>query len=208
MTRGRRDLILGELSAELDRLALDCAVGQHGHCEHDARGERDELHAADRRLLGRCPDDDSGMIGEAGQQLARVGQHLLEGTVRVGEERTHLLGPPGVELPRPCDRVDEEPIALVSRDTSRARVRLVQVAIGLERHHLVAHRRGRHLDSCCREHVVGPDGLRRADVLLHDGLEDRRLSLVQHITDVTDVPRRPHGCSIGGPFPGAMAGIG
>ncbi len=93
MGRRRRDLVVLQLGAELDRLPLDRAVGKDRDGEHDARREPDELHAADRGLLERRPDDDGGVIGQAGEQLAGVAQHLLERAVRMSEERAHLLGP-------------------------------------------------------------------------------------------------------------------
>ena len=199
-----RDLLVGELGAQLDGVALDGAVREHRHREHDPRRQADELHAADRRLLDRRPDDDGRVVGEASEQEARVAQHLLERAVRVREERAHLLRSGRVERSGARQGVDEEPVALVGGDAAGARVRLLQVAVDLERGHLVAHRRRGDVDRGRRGHVVRPDRLRGADVLLHDGLEDRRLSLVQHarqrsrrhsrvITTSRMLPRYPEG---------------
>ena len=52
------DLLFAELGTELDGVALDSAVREHRHREHDPRRQAHELHAADRRLLGRGPDDE------------------------------------------------------------------------------------------------------------------------------------------------------
>ena len=64
---------------------------QHDDEQADARAEADELHRADRGRLVRRADDDGGVVGEVGEELAGVVQHLLELAVGVVEEVADLL---------------------------------------------------------------------------------------------------------------------
>ncbi len=70
------------------------------------------------------------------------------------------------------EMVDEEPVALVGRDAPGARVRLDQVPLALERHHLGADGGGRDLHAGRGGHVRRAHRLGRPDVLAHDGLQN------------------------------------
>ncbi len=105
-----------------------------------SRGRQaDHLDRADGGRIVRGPDHDGGVGGELGEQPGGPLEHVLHLAVDLVEEGAHLL-----VLGRPEDAglgqvVDEEAVALVGRDPPGAGVRLDQVAVALEGHHLGAH---------------------------------------------------------------------
>ena len=85
---------------------------------------------------------------------------------------------PGPQLARRGQRVDEVPVALLGRHPTGAGVRLLEVALLLERDHVVAHRGRRHAHR--RRDVTGTHRLGGFDVFLHDGAEDGGFAFVEH----------------------------
>ncbi|CAB5015574.1 unannotated protein [freshwater metagenome] len=78
------------------------------------------------------------------------------------------------------EAVDEEAVAQIGRDAAGARVRLGDVALVLERCHVISDGRGRDseavaFDECLRAHrFVG------RDVVLDDGAEHGEASILEH----------------------------
>ena len=96
---GRGHALVADVVGQLERALLDGAVGQHGDTEHDPRGQPDQLHRAHDRAFERGRHDDRGVVGEVGEESAGVVQHLLDLTVRTGEELAHLLALHGPAAP-------------------------------------------------------------------------------------------------------------
>ena len=175
----RVDLVERQRRRDVDRLALDRAVAEHGDDRGCGRRERHQLDRAHRDGLGPRPDDHRGIVRERRQQIGGAVQHLLEPAVRGREELPDRRARVAVDARR-HEVVDEEAVALVGRDAPGRRVRLDEVALLLEHGHLVAHRRGRDAHAGRVGDVGGPDGKRRGDVLLHHRTQDRRLAFVEH----------------------------
>ena len=94
------------------------------------------------------PTTTAALLGEPGEQVGGLVQHLLEPAVGGGEEVADLARRRRRRaVPGDGEVVDEEAVALVGRDASGRGVRLDQVALLLEHRHLVAHRRRRHADA-------------------------------------------------------------
>ena len=85
---------------------------------------------------------------------------------------------PARSWPGAGQRVDEVPVALLGRHPAGAGVGLLEVALLLERDHVVAHRGRRHADR--RRDVAGTHRLGGFDVLLHNGAEDGGFAFVEH----------------------------
>ena len=128
--------------------------------------------------MGRAHDHGRG-VGELGQQPGCVLEHPLQLAMGLREEDLHLLmlGPP--ERLQVAEVVDEEAVPLVGRDPPRARVRVGQVALPLERRHVGPDRRRRDLDDRVAGDLRGPDRLSGLDVTGHDGPQDRGLTIVE-----------------------------
>ena len=139
VSAGRGHPLVTDVVGQLERALLDGAVGKHRHTEHDARGQWHQLHRAHDPPFVRRRDDDGGVVGEVGEQTAGVVQHLLDLTVRPGEELADLLELHRRQSARGRELVDEEAVALVGGDAPRAGVRLGEVALAFEQRHLVAH---------------------------------------------------------------------
>ena len=169
-----------DVVGELDRLALDGAVAEHDDDRGQRRRQPHDLHAAHGEGLGPRADDDGGVVRQVGEQVRRAVEHLLEPAMGGPEEVADLARVAGSRRPGRRQVVDEEPVALVGRDAAGRRVRLDEVALLLEHGHLVAHRRRGHLHAGRVGDVGRAHGLRRGDVLLHDGAQDRGLAVVEH----------------------------
>ena len=107
-------------------------------------------------------------------------QQPLELAVGVVEEGPHLVGLHGPEFATGPQGIDEEPVALLGRHPPRARVRLMQVALAFELHHLVAHGGRRDLDPWRVGDHGGPHRLCGGDVLLNYCSQDGSFSLLEH----------------------------
>src|SRR5262249_40609556 len=70
---------------------------------------------------------------------------------------------------------------LVGRDAARAGVRLGDVALLLQHGHVVADRGRRHVQVVPVHQGPGADRLHRGDIVLDDGAQDRKLSVVEHV---------------------------
>src|SRR5205085_2049514 len=101
----------------------------------------DELDRADDGGLGARADDDSGIVGELGEERRGVVEHLLQLAVGVGEEPPDLMLAGRVEWTGPAQSVDEVAIALVGGNAPGAGVWLGEIALVLQSDHLVANRR-------------------------------------------------------------------
>src|SRR5262249_56499173 len=112
------------------------------------------------------PGDHRGVVGDAGEQLARLLQQVLERSMRGREELRYrpLVGYP--QRPFLGEVVDEVAVAQVGRYPARGRVRLRDVPLVLEHGHVVADGRARHAQLAGSGDALGTDGLRRLDVLL------------------------------------------
>ncbi len=177
----RRDAQIGRVAVELDGLVVDRAVAEHGDHQRVPGRETDDLHRSHGGHLGSRPDDHGGMLGDLSEQVGRLVQQLFEAPVGRVEEGADALRGDGVE-PSGCrDVVDEEPVALVGRHSPGRGVRLRQVPLLLEHRHLVANRGRADMNAGRVGDVRRPHGLRRADVLLHDGSENGGLAFVEHL---------------------------
>ena len=129
----------------------------------------------------RGPDDDRSVLRDLREQVGGLVKQLFESTVGGVEERADPLRRGRIEPPGRRDVVDEESISLVGRHTTGGGVRLREVALLLEHRHLVANRGGADSNAGQIGDVRRPHGLRRGDVLLHDGPEDGGLAFVEHL---------------------------
>ncbi len=120
----------------------------------------------------RRPHDDGRVGGQLREQPGRALEHGLHLAVDLVEEFGHLAPLRRTEDARRREVVDEEPVALVGRDTPGARVRLDQVPVALERHHLGADGGRRDLHPGGGGDVRRADRLGSPDVLAHDRLQD------------------------------------
>ena len=191
MRGGRGQPLVAHVVVELDRALLDRAVGEDRDRDPGARPEPDDLHRADGRALGRRGDDDRRVVGEVGEQLTGVVEHLLECAVGPGEEvaHLHLLGRRQQSLRR--EGVDEEAVALVGGNAAGAGVRLGQIPVALEDGHLVADRRRADVEIGGAGDHGRADRLGRLDVALDHRPEDGGLPFVEHSS--TSGPLRPIG---------------
>ena len=127
--------------AQVERVLLDDAVGQHHHDHHRGVTERDELNRPDQRLVVCRTHDHTRVAGEVAEEPGCLVQHLFQLAVGLTEEGADLLGAGSIECRRRLERVDEEPVALLSGHPARRGVGLPQVPLLLEGHHVVANRR-------------------------------------------------------------------
>ena len=132
-------------------------------------------------VAGRGSDHDAGVGGEVAEEPGRVLQHLFELAVGLLEERAHLHGVLSAEAGGLSEVVDEEAVALLGGDPARAGVGLSEVALLLQRRHVVADRGRRHRHRGRLHDVRRPHRLGGVDVLLHDGPEDGGLAFVEHV---------------------------
>ena len=174
----RDRLGLGVVRQVHGRLLHPAGVGDE-HEQHPLRGERDQLDVPDRRPGQRRVLHDRDLPGELGEQPHRARHDVVE-AVGAGQER--LDRPPLGGRHRLDGRqpVDEQPVSLVGRDPSGARVRLGDEPLLLEHGHVVADR-GRGdveavpVDQRLRSHRLGG-----GHVVLDDRAEHRQLALVKH----------------------------
>lgn len=182
---GEVDVGVLHVLGQLDRVVLDRMVRQHHHHGRGPCRDATDVDRANRRHLDLGPDHDRGLAGQVRQQRGGVAQEILEPTVCGGEEPTNLCRLLRGEETIGADRVDEVPVPLVGGHTTRGCVGLDEIALLLERDHLVAHGgRGHPHRGQCRD-VTRPDRLAGRDVLLHDLAQDRGLSLVEHGANFT-----------------------
>ncbi len=90
--------------------------------------------------MGRAHDD-SGAVGELGEQTRGVLEHPLQLAMCLREKDLYLLVLGASERLRVAEVIDEEPVALVRRNPSGAGVRMGQVPLPLERCHVGPDRR-------------------------------------------------------------------
>ena len=76
--------------------------------------------------------------------------------------------------------VDEQPVALVGGDAPGAGVRLGDVALVLQRRHVVADRRRRDAEVVPLDERLGADRLLGGDVVLDDGAQHFELAVLEH----------------------------
>jgi len=82
------------------------------------------------------------------------------------------------------DRLDVQPIALVGRHAARARVRVVEIAMGLELRHHVADRGWADPEAIAAHQGLAAHRQRGGDVFLDDGPQDRLGSGLQRTGSV------------------------
>src|SRR5581483_9983355 len=140
--------------------------------------EADELDAADPGGVGLGADDDGGVGGDAGQEEARLVEHVLQGVVGGGEEAGHLLAGPGLELLLAGQVVDEVAVPRVGRHPPRRGVGVGDVALPLEDGHLVADGGAGDAQPRLAGDRAGAHRLAGLDVLLDERLEDGGLAFV------------------------------
>ena len=179
-SRRSGELVVADVFAERHRLALDATVAQHDDDRGEVRGHPDELHAPHGDSLGLGTDHYGRIVGERRQQVGRAVQHLLEPAMGRHEEVADLLGGDVVEPAGRSEVVDEEAVSLVGGHPARRRVRLDEEALLLQHRHVVANGGGRDIHSRRARDVGRAHRLRRCDVLVHDGAENRCLSFVEH----------------------------
>ena len=85
--------------------------------------------------MGRAHDD-SGAVGELGEQAGGVLEHALQLAMSLREEDLYLLVLGTCERLRVAEVIDEEPVALVRWDAPGAGMRMGQVPLPLERRHV------------------------------------------------------------------------
>ena len=153
-------------------MLVDGAVAEDDDEQPRLRRDAHEQRRADDETLVAGPDDDGGAVGQLCEQPARVCEHPLELTVGAREELLDLLLF-GLPEPRRFRKVvDEEAVPLVRRDPPGARMRVHEIPVALEGHHVGADRRRRHIDPRRSRDVRRPDRGGGADVLGHHGLQD------------------------------------
>jgi hypothetical protein len=119
------------------------------------------------------------VVGDTREQLTRLVQQVLEGSVGRLEELGHR--PPVGDAQRPLlgEVVDEVAVPQIGGDAAGRSVRLGDVPLPLEHGHVVAHGCARHAELAGAGDPLGPDRLRRLDVLLDHGPQDRGLAFVE-----------------------------
>jgi hypothetical protein len=123
--------------------------------------------------------DDRDLSGERGQQAHGSAYDVVE-VGRALEEAVHRAALGRAERLDRRQPVDEEPVALVGRDAAGAGVRLGDVALVLERCHVVAHGGRRDAEVVPLGDRLAAHGLAGADEVLDDGTQDLELALVEH----------------------------
>ena len=98
--RGRRSSV--DVAVDVHRLLVHRAVRQHDDEQRHAGLEAHELHAAHPGRVGLGPMTSAAWRLTRGQQLARLGEQVLERLVRGGEEVGDRPPLPGREV---CSRV-------------------------------------------------------------------------------------------------------
>ena len=184
MGGGRRQAGLAGDLAKLDGALVDGAVGQHDDQQAEPVGEPHQLDGADPGRVVGGGHDHRRVVGQARQQLGGVLQHLLELAVSVREELRDALAPGGVQPSRRPQGVDEEAVALVGGNAAGRGVGLGQVALPLERRHVVAHGGGGDGDVGGLGDAMRAHRLRRLDVLADDRSKDGCLPFVEAGPDV------------------------
>ena len=173
------DVVVGDVVVEHDDVLFDRAVREHDDREHDARLQQHEIRGAHDDGLRLGADDDRGVRGDAGEQLARLRQQLVHGERGAAEELDDAAALGGRQLPGAGEVVDVVAVAPVGRDPARRGVRLGDVALPLEQRHLVAHGGRRNAETGRVGDGLRADRLRRVDVLLDDRAQHRRLAFVE-----------------------------
>jgi hypothetical protein len=100
-------------------------------------------------------------------QVDRAGQEGLDGPLLRGRERLDRAEP-----------IDEQPVALVGGNASRAGVRLGDVTLFLQRGHVIANRGWGDTEVMLLHQRLGTDGLLAGDVIGHDGPQHIELAVV------------------------------
>ncbi len=164
---------------ELQHLLLDRAIREHGHEQHDLGLEWDELHAAHQRGVDVRSHHHRGVPAHPAEELARLVEEVFERLVCRREEIDDGAALRRGELAFAREVVDEVAVAAVGGDAPGRRVRLHEVPVTFEDGHLVADRGARHTEPAGARDRLRPDRLRRLDVLLDDGSQDRGFTLVE-----------------------------
>jgi hypothetical protein len=157
------------------------ADAERGHDDRDAgaRSERDQLHVLEDLRLGlrlrdeceivrKAPEQSRCLIDQVIELAARVAQFLADArAIRNGKRLgLHKL-------------IDVRAVACVGGDTTGRRMRLHEVAAGLQLRHLVPHGCGADAEVVLLRERLRSDGLRGRHVLVDDRREDVRLALVE-----------------------------
>ena len=133
------------------------------------------------RTLDRISDGilhDRDLAGQLREQPHRAPDDVVEvdGAVEEALDRPPLSA--GERLDR-RELVDEQAVALVGGDPARAGVRLSDVALVLERRHVIADRRRRDTQVVAVDERLGPHGLLGGDVVLDDGAQHFELAVLE-----------------------------
>ena len=162
------DLVVVQVLTEIDDPLLDApGVGDH-HEQQPRRGQRDHLEVTDRRRRENRVLDHRDLTGQLGQQLHRTPQDVVEVDTGIEEAQDRAALDLGDRFDL-TDAVDEQPVALVGGHPTRTRVRLRDVALGLEDRHVVADGGTRHPEVVTVDQRLGSDRLLGGDVVGHDG---------------------------------------
>ena len=164
---------------------LDRAVLAHQH-HHGALGiEADELDVLEHEV-GLARDDDAGPVAEPAEQLARLGQEVLD--LPEGGRALDLLGDLGplvlVDRPHLEHGVDEEAQALLGGQPPGRGVRRRDQPQILEVGHDVAHRSGAQPDAQHAGEVARGDRRAGFEITLDKFSENVLAACVKHREDV------------------------
>ena len=159
-----------------DRVLVHALV-RHGHHQGRGVGQRHELDARDGADLRR--DHHRGVVGHGRQRLRGRGEHVLHLAHAAGEDLSQQAVLAGRQSADPQNLIDVQSVRPPGRHPPRRRVRGGQVPQLLQVAHLVADGgRGQPHPFLARD---GPRADRHGgrDVVVDDGLQNLKLSLVQ-----------------------------
>jgi hypothetical protein len=165
-------------SAPLDDALIYAAGVGDEHQQQSRRRQGHHLEMADRRRGQGRVLHDGDLTGQLGEQANTAPQHVVQVDAGVEElqDRPSLRRGQRLDV---GDAVDELPVALVCGDTTRAGVRLRDVALGLQHGHVVAHGSAGHSQIVSIDQCFRSDGLLRRDIVGDQGTQDLETSILR-----------------------------
>jgi hypothetical protein len=148
-------------------------VVEREHGEQPVAREAHEVDLAERGLLEVRADRDAQLLREHAERLRGASQDRLDRR-RAGELFAQPVALALGERPDLHERVDVEPVRLVSRHAAGRRVRVEEEALLLQVAHGVADGGRRDAEAELPRERARPGGLRRGDVALDDRGEHLR----------------------------------